>query len=451
MSTCMHAYLQKKEKLIAALRNDAFSDHGSVSLCPKKTSNLFRPRQAPRQGLDLRHFNELISIDTVAKSADVEGLITYEAFVQKTLSQNLLPAVVPELKSITVGGAIAGCGIEASSFRYGLVHETVLEMDILLSDGRVLLCTPFNENKELFFAFPNTFGTLGYLLRAKLRLVIAKKFVKLTHTRFRESSFYFQQLASLCQTNSAKDCFIEGVIFNPTEMVLSQGAFVDAVPYLSSYTYRHIYYRSLLQKTEDFLTTEEYIWRWDTDWFWCSKKFLMENPLLRILFGKWCLGSKTYGQIMHFFGRHALLSHMYEHWLGKEESIIQDVLIPLEHGHSFLRFLSKAIAIYPIWLCPIYSNGSFTYPFCPLEQKKLYIDFGFWGAHKSSHPPGYYNRQIEETVRGFFGFKSLYSHSYYTEDEFWSIYDRAFYLHLKNKYDSANMFGDLYRKCCAAP
>ena len=36
-----------------------------------------------------------------------------------------MPAVVPQLKSITLGGAVAGVGIEATSFRYGLVHDTI--------------------------------------------------------------------------------------------------------------------------------------------------------------------------------------------------------------------------------------------------------------------------------------------------------------------------------------
>ena len=53
-----------------------------------------------------------------------------------------MPAVVPQLKTITLGGAVAGVGIESSSHRYGLVHDTMLELDVLLGDGRVVACTP---------------------------------------------------------------------------------------------------------------------------------------------------------------------------------------------------------------------------------------------------------------------------------------------------------------------
>ncbi len=42
-------------------------------------------------------------------------------------------------------------------------------------------------------------------------------------------------------------------------------------------------------------------------------------------------------------------------------------------------------------------------------------------------PPGFLNRRIERKVAELSGIKSLYSDSFYTEDEFWSIYDGAAY------------------------
>ena len=104
-------------------------------------------------------------------------MTTYEDLVAATLEQGALPAVVPELKTITLGGAAAGVGIEASSFRYGLVHESMLEFDVLDRHGRVLTCRPDNEYADLFFGFPNSYGTLGYALRLKCKDVAAKPYV----------------------------------------------------------------------------------------------------------------------------------------------------------------------------------------------------------------------------------------------------------------------------------
>ncbi|MFX7021342.1 hypothetical protein ABTI29_20925, partial [Acinetobacter baumannii] len=52
----------------------------------------------------------------------------------------------------------------------------------------------------------------------------------------------------------------------------------------SDYTRDKIYYRSLQHASgirRDRLTIRDYIWRWDTDWFWCSRAFGAQNPKVR--------------------------------------------------------------------------------------------------------------------------------------------------------------------------
>jgi hypothetical protein len=136
-------------------------------------------------------------IDAERMTADVEGMITYEALVEETLRYGLLPAVVPQLKTITVGGAVSGLGIESSSFKYGLVHETVEAMEILTGNGDIVACSA-RRNPDLFFGFPNSYGTLGYALRLTIRLVPAAPYVYLTHTRFRAPDSFFAHLAQVC-------------------------------------------------------------------------------------------------------------------------------------------------------------------------------------------------------------------------------------------------------------
>ena len=103
----------------------------------KRTSNLFRPRDAAHTALDAGGFAGVLSIDAEARTADVLGMTTYEHLVDATLPYGLMPLVVPQLKTITLGGAVTGLGIESSSFRNGCPHESVLEMDVLTGDGRV--------------------------------------------------------------------------------------------------------------------------------------------------------------------------------------------------------------------------------------------------------------------------------------------------------------------------
>ncbi|NUR96378.1 MAG: FAD-binding oxidoreductase, partial [Kribbellaceae bacterium] len=109
----------------------------------KRSSNLFRPRTEPdRPGLDVSKLTGVISVDQDARTADVQGMCTYEDLVAATLPYGLTPMVVPQLKTITLGGAVTGLGIESSSFRAGLPHESVLELDIITGAGSLVTALP---------------------------------------------------------------------------------------------------------------------------------------------------------------------------------------------------------------------------------------------------------------------------------------------------------------------
>src|SRR5881227_1510523 len=104
----------------------------------KRTSNLFRPRDRTASPLDADGFSGVLSVDREGRTADVGGMTTYEHLVDATLPHGLMPLVVPQLKTITLGGAVTGVGIESTSFRNGCPHESVLEMDILTGTGDVI-------------------------------------------------------------------------------------------------------------------------------------------------------------------------------------------------------------------------------------------------------------------------------------------------------------------------
>ena len=62
--------------------------------------------------------------------------MTFVDLVAATLRHGLVPIVVPELKTITIGGAVAGCSIESMSFRYGGFHDTCLEYEVITATRR---------------------------------------------------------------------------------------------------------------------------------------------------------------------------------------------------------------------------------------------------------------------------------------------------------------------------
>ncbi|MGB0513659.1 MAG: FAD-binding protein, partial [Wenzhouxiangellaceae bacterium] len=238
----------------------------------KPTSNLFRPREdAGRVALDAGSLNHVLEINAAQRYVDVEGMTPYADLVDATLPHDLAPAIVPELKSITVGGATTGVGIESSGFRYGLVHDTVHELDVLVADGRVLTCSP-DRRPELFHGFPNSYGAFGYATRVRVGLIPVTPYVRLEHTRYRDPNQLFTAIKRECAEPTC--AYLEGVYFGPNDFVLSRAHFAESPPNgqpPSDYTWMRQYWRSLRRRDDDHLTLHDYLWRWDTDWFWCSK------------------------------------------------------------------------------------------------------------------------------------------------------------------------------------
>ena len=490
-------HAQRRATLVAAMRATVAKGGDPLRL-GKQESNLFRDRQrSPRQRIDLSGFCHVLEINTAEGWVDVEGLTTYEQLVAQTLAQGVMPAVVPQLKTITVGGAVAGVGIEASSHRYGLVHHSLLALDVLLPDGEVLHCTPDNAHQDLFFGFPNAYGTLGYALRLRLRTVPVKPFVRIDYRMHAKAHAFFSDLAGLCGnglvggngngngsgngsghvTNhlagngngngrgngstfsnhsphpdiAAQEVdFVDGVVFGPRQQVVCVARFVDEAPWVSDYGYEQIYYRSLLDKTVDYLRVQDYLWRWDTDWFWCSKNFGAQRPLVRRLLGRSRLNSRTYTRWMRWNDRLGISRHLARLRGQHLESVIQDVDIPIASATAFLAFLLREVGILPIWICPVRApQQARPFTLYPVEPGKLWINFGFWDtvASDTARPPGHVNRVIEQEVMRLHGVKSLYSDSYFTPEEFAQVYATPAYEALKDKYDPLGRMLDLYDKC----
>jgi FAD/FMN-containing dehydrogenase len=440
MADALAAHAAKRNSLVEALRRGA----GPVAL-GKDTSNLFRDRAAvARRRLDVRGFNQVLRI--ADGSVDAEGMISYEDLTRECLAHGVMPAVVPQLKSITLGGAVAGVGIESSSHRHGLVHDTMLELDVLLGDGCIVNCTADNAHADLFFGFPNSYGTLGYALRVKAKTVPVKRYVRLEHFPFTHPGTYFSELEKRLRAGDAD--FIDGTVFSPQRLFITLGRFTDAAPYTSDYTYEHIYYRSIAEKREDYLTVHDYLWRWDTDWFWCSKNVFAQNSLIRRIYGRRRLGSKTYTKIMRWNSRVGVTRKL-ERLLGlHSESVIQDVDIPIARAAEFLDFYAKNIALWPQWVCPIGVSQGKNFSLYPVRPG-WYVNFGFWDVKRTreAHPPGHFNRMIEEKVSELGGIKSLYSDSFFPEAEFRRRYGGEAYDALKKKYDPQGAFPRLYDKC----
>jgi FAD/FMN-containing dehydrogenase len=470
ISSLPQAKLAAHEAAVARLRDAYTAVPPDVPVrLAKPTSNLFRFReagtakvdgkQAGKQTgngvryLDVSAFRRVIHVDQETRTAVVGGMTTYEDLCDATLPYGLIPFVVPQLKTITLGGAVTGLGIESTSLRNGMPHESVIEMQILTGDGRVVTATEHNSHRGLFFGFPNSYGTLGYTLAMTIELEQVKPYVHLRHFPFDDPKGCMDAIAEIAQSGEYaghKADFIDGTAFSARELYLTVGAYSDKAPWISDYTGQHVYYQSLRQSREDFLTIKDYIWRWDTDWFWCSRPFGVQNKAIRRLWPRRYRRSNVYRKLVAFDRKYGLTDTFNAHrGYPAREAVIQDVEIPVVRGNDFLEFFERDVKMSPVWMCPLRLRGDRAWPLYPLQPGEVYVNFGFWGTVPlpAGKTDGYYNRMIEEEVSALGGHKSLYSTAFYSEEEFRTQYNGVAYDKLKAEYDGGGRLLGLYDKC----
>jgi FAD/FMN-containing dehydrogenase len=213
-----------------------------------------------------------------------------------------------------------------------------------------------------------------------------------------------------------------------------------------------VYYRSVQRRQEDLLTIHDYLWRWDTDWFWCSRAFGAQKPTVRRLWPKSRLRSDVYWKIIAL-DRKYRLSTRVDALRGRptREPVVQDIEVPVDRLPEFLDFFHREVGIEPVWVCPLKQRDpDVRWPLYEFDPSTTYVNVGFWSTVPlppgTAPEEGRVNRRIEEVVTALDGRKSLYSTAYYAEDDFWSIYGGDEYARLKKSYDPAGRLLGLYDK-----
>jgi FAD/FMN-containing dehydrogenase len=438
------------DRLLASYR--AIPANASVRLA-KPTSNLFRARaERTAPGLDTSGLTDVISVDPDAKTADVAGMCTYEDLVAATLPCGLSPLVVPQLKTITLGGAVTGLGIESTSFRNGLPHESVLEMDVLTGSGELVTASR-DRHADLFRAFPNSYGTLGYSVRLRIELETVKPFVSLKHIRFHALADLVAEMDRIIDTGGYDGQpvdYLDGVVFSADESYLCLGFQTGTPGPVSDYTGQDIYYRSIQHADgvkSDRLTIHDYLWRWDTDWFWCSRAFGAQNPTLRRLWPRRYRRSSFYWKLIAYDQKFSIADRLEaRHGRPPLERVVQDVEVPIERTAEFVSWFLGNVPIEPIWICPLRLRDDGGWPLYPLRAGHTYVNIGFWSSVPAGPTEGHTNRLIEAKVSDLDGHKSLYSDAFYGREEFDELYGGETYKTAKKTYDPDSRLLDLYTK-----
>ena len=399
--------------------------------------------QVPKSG-DLRHtddkidisdLTEILEIDPVNRICIAESGVTFVDLVTATMKHGLVPIVVPELKTITIGGAVAGCSIESMSFVHGGFHDTCLAYDVITATGGVLTCTPDNEHQLVFQMLHGAFGTLGILAKLTFKLVPAKPFVRLAYETHATLAAYESSITRHAESRDVD--FMDGIIHSPTKYVLSLGTFVDRAPYTSDYSWLKVYYQSTATRTEDYLTTPDYFFRYDRG----VTNVRPSSFLGRLVFGKFLASTQWLA-----------LARKFHRLLPKERpTITVDVFVPISKAAEFLTWWEREFGFYPLWCVPYRRVHDYEWlvpGFYAAMKDGMFLDLAIYGMRQRDDRNA--ARMIEEKLREIGGIKTLISHNYYPEAEFWTIWNKPNYDTVKAITDPGNLFRDVYTKMCKA-
>jgi FAD/FMN-containing dehydrogenase len=390
------------------------------------------------EAIDISSLDQVLDIDVQARTCVAEPGVTFAQLVRATLQHGLIPTVVPELEGITVGGAVAGCSVESMSYVHGGFHDSCLEYELVSGAGELLTVGP-SRDPSLFHMVHGSYGTLGILTRLTFKLVPARPFVQLEYRTLPTAAAFEAELRARVEARDYE--FIDGIIHGPDAFVLCLGRFVDAAPYVSNYRWLDIYYKSTRTRTEDYLKTEDYCFRYDTECHWLTRTVPpLEWKPVRFAVGKIFLGSTN---LIRWSKRLAPILG-----LKKRPDVVVDVFIPARRFAEFLSWYQADFQYYPLWIVPYRIPEP--YPWIAPEhaaraRDQLFIDCAVYGK-VNADPNVDWSQVLEEKTYELDGIKTLISSNHHTRERFWQIYNQPGYQAAKARLDPRGVFPSLYEK-----
>lgn len=428
---------EKVARIIEDLKNN--DQKKRVSFIKKTVSH-----QVPKQNqtkdnlykIDVSDLTEIIEIDVNNLVCIAEPGVTFSNLLKATLKHGLIPLVVPELKDITIGGAVAGCSVQSTSYKFGGFHDTCLEYEILTSDGRVIVANSKDKNNDIFQMVHGTFGTIGFVSKLKFKLIAVKPFVKMEYETFLTLESYSNAIRE--HYNKTDIDFMDGIVFSPKKFVLCLGTFVDEALYTNSYDWNKIYWKSVEKLKTDYMKIDDYLFRYDAGCHWVGRNYGLENPLIRFFLGKFFLPSTRMLKLAK------KVSFIFK---NMKPDIIVDIFTPFSKWKKFWKFYLTKFNYFPVWVVP-YSIKK-VYPWVNPDHlknvsDKLYIDLAIYGMKEKGDENHY--KLMEKELLTLPGFKTLISHNSFSKKEFWKIWNQKNWEKIKEKTDSDKIFGDLYKK-----
>lgn len=416
------------------------------------STNSTRPSERRQDNtIDTSQLTKILRVDKDRKIALCEPNVPMDRLVEETLKYGLVPPVVMEFPGITVGGGFSGTSGESSSFRYGAFDSIVSSIEIVLATGTVEKASKLDK-KDLFWGAASAFGTLGVVTLLEVELREAKPYIALTYTLANGVEESVKMIQDECAIATVD--YVDAIAFSPDLTVICSGTMADELPSgkhpatFTSASDPWFYLRAQDAAKElaadtsqkpvvDYIPIFDYLFRYDRGGFWTGKSAFEYFGAPYNNFTRRLLDRYMHARIMYHAAHKSGIA---------DRAIVQDVGVPFDRAVEFQNWLDATFNIYPLWLCPLRLQRDdpaachgLHAEFAVLNTPGL-LNYGVWGPFKeTSRENMEKNRVLEAKVQELKGKKWLYSHAYYTEQEFWANYDRESYDKLREKYGATHL------------
>jgi delta24-sterol reductase len=334
----------------------------------------------------------------------------------------------------------------------------------VLADGRLVTATADNEYADLFRALPWSYGTLGMLVAAEVRVIPAGKYVRLEYNPCRTVAEIEKRFAAA--SNAKDNDFVEALAYSPTHAVVMTGTMAseedfkkerksnprvcvnNIARWYKPWFFTHVREKfSLRPDTVDveYIPLREYYHRHTRPIFWQMRELVpFGNNLWFRLFLGWVLPIKV-----------SLLKLTTPEAIGKvyeQKFVFQDMLVPLNTLTESLACFHKELSIYPLWLCPFILNKTEPQGFLKPtgDESEMFVDIGAYGMPPVAASDKFNVRQTIRNVEAFVtekkGYQMLYADTYMTKEEFRVMFDHTNYDKLRTKYAAHDAFPDVFTK-----
>ncbi len=436
-------------------------DGARQQLCTARSGWQAMSEMVPKYKLSRRNIRiglyDILEIDETRQTVKVEPLASMGQISRSLIAKGWILPVVPELDDLTVGGLIMGFGVETSSHKYGLFQYICESFDIVTAEGTLLHCSA-TENSELFHLIPWSHGTLGFLVAAELKMIPAKKYVRVEY----QPVFSLDEICTVfdreCRDTEG-NAFVEALTYSRDTGVIMTGNLTDTPGadgpinpigrWYQPWFYKHV--EGLLerrQKTVEYLPLRDYLHRHTRSYFWAMEEIITfgNHPLFRWLLG-WALPPRI--ELLKYTETETTRR------LREKHHVVQDMLMPMACLKESLAYFDDHFDLYPLWLSPmaVFDNPQhlgLIHPYRTPDGRidELYVDIGAYGTPRKT---GFDGRtalpDLERFVIEHQGYQALYAKTLLSEEDFRRMFDHSAYDQLRASMPYCQQaFGQIYDK-----